>query len=462
MSRRTPGPAMGALALTGLTLSVAYVRARRRAGRAAPATPRADPDAARLVRERLDESVAGLRRRHPERSAATTFSASQKWGLRMAGVALVAAAFVDVQVTAVALTAVATTVYGATLTYRLLLLRHSLREPSVTQVTDDDARAVPDHALPPYTVLVPAYREPEVIGNLLASLRVLEYPRDRLDVKLLLEADDDLTLGALDEAALDPWVEVVRVPVAEPRTKPKACNFGLTLARGDLVTIYDAEDRPEPLQLRRAAVAFGRLGPRVACLQAKLSYYNPGQNLITKWFTVEYGTWFCQLLPGLVRAGAPLPLGGTSNHFRREVLAAVGAWDPYNVTEDADLGLRIHREGYKVGLLDSTTYEEANSDFVNWMKQRSRWYKGYLQTWLVHLRRPRQLWRDLGPSGFFGLNLFVGGTPLLALVNPVFWTIALLWFIGRPSFIVALFPGPVYYVGLASFLIGNFTMLYVN
>jgi cellulose synthase/poly-beta-1,6-N-acetylglucosamine synthase-like glycosyltransferase len=177
---------------------------------------------------------------------------------------------------------------------------------------------------------------------------------------------------------------------------------------------------------------------------------------------VEYGAWFSQFLPALVTVGAPIPLGGTSNHFRREALSAAGGWDPYNVTEDADLGIRLHRLGYRVEILDSTTYEEANSDFVNWIKQRSRWHKGYLQTWMVHMRRPRQLWRELGPSGFLGFNLFVGASPCLAVLNPVFWGLTLLWFVGKPAFIKALFPGPVLYAGLLCFVVGNFSMVYLN
>ncbi len=200
------------------------------------------------------------------------------------------------------------------------------------------------------------------------------------------------------------------VPPAEPRTKPKALNFGLTLARGDIVAVYDVEDKPDLLQLRRAAVALSRFGPEVGCLQGKLSYRNATQNIITKWFTVEYAMWFSFFLPGLASLGAPIPLGGTSNHFRRGALRALGGWDPYNVTEDCDLGIRMFREHYKIKVLESTTLEEANSDFVNWVKQRSRWYKGYLQTFLIHLRSPRRAHQEIGRKGF-SLVLFVGGTP---------------------------------------------------
>jgi len=250
------------------------------------------------------------------------------------------------------------------------------------------------------------------------------------------------------------------VPHSEPKTKPKACNYGLEGARGALVTIYDAEDRPEPLQLRRAVVAFGRLGPDVACLQAKLSYFNAEQNLLTRWFQIEYSMWFSFLLPGLVSQRGPLPLGGTSNHFRGDVLRDVGGWDAYNVTEDADLGIRLARRGYETRVLDSTTYEEANSDVINWVKQRSRWYKGYLQTWLVHIRHPLELRRGLGWRGFIGFNLFIAGTPLLSLMNPIFWALTALWFLVHPPVILALFPAWLYYLSLGVMVAGNVSLFY--
>src|SRR5262249_9500295 len=184
------------------------------------------------------------------------------------------------------------------------------------------------------------------------------------------------------------------------------------------------------------------------CLQAQLTYHNSNQNLITRFFAAEYLMWFWLFLPGLNSTNAPVPLGGTSNHMRRAVIESLGAWDPYNVTEHADLGIRLHRFGWRTAVLGSQTYEEANSDFVNWVKQRSRWYKGYLQTWLVHLRHPVRLWRELGPVGFFQFNLFVGGTPLLALLNPVFWFLTLLWFAAEARSLPTPFPPPPYFRGM--------------
>jgi cellulose synthase/poly-beta-1,6-N-acetylglucosamine synthase-like glycosyltransferase len=413
-------------------------------------------------RRRLDLSIGLLRESRPHLSADRVLSSQQRRGLLVVITLVGLGLFLSPINTTIVLVTLATIFYSAVIVNRVVLFRASLRANAVEVVSAQEARIVPDNLLPIYTVLVPAYREPEVIGDLLSSLRRLEYPADRLDVKILLEADDTETIAAARAVETASNTSIVLIPPAEPRTKPKALNYGLSLARGELVTIFDAEDLPDPLQLRRAAVALGRAPESVACVQAKLSYANTDQNIITRWFTIEYAMWFSLFLPGLVSMRAPIPLGGTSNHFRRRVLEDAGGWDPYNVTEDADLGLRLHREGRTVRVLESTTYEEANSDFVNWMKQRSRWYKGYLQTWLLHVRRPREAYRELGRRGFVQVNLFVGGTPILAIMNPVFWVLTMLWFIAHPHLIRAIFPAPVFYAALLCWGVGNFLIAYLT
>ena len=395
-----------------------------------------------------------------DQSVSSTLDARQRNVLAGSSLVVVACLLLAPIATLIGIMTLATVVYFSTVCHRAVMTRRSLRAAHVVHVTDDEARAVPDEALPVYTVLVPAYREAAVIGTLLTNLRALEYPRSRLDVKLILEADDHSTIAAA--RTLGPDLEIVLVEPGGPRTKPNALNQALQYAQGDLVTIYDAEDVPDPLQLRRAVVGFGRLPPEVACLQAQLTFHDWDENILTRWFTIEYLMWFALFLPGLSATDAPVPLGGTSNHVRREVLEAVGAWDSYNVTEDADLGVRLHRQGWRTAVLGSTTYEEPNNDFVNWMKQRSRWYKGYLQTWLVNLRHPVELWRDLGPGGFAQFNLFVGGTPLLALINPIFWLLTLLWFVGHAGIIQEIFPAPLYHVALFCWVIGNVTVLYIT
>ncbi len=364
--------------------------------------------------------------------------------------------------TVLAFNALATGLYVLAFVYGIYLVQRALAQPGMIRVGDALARALPDADLPICTILVPAYREPEVIARVIRSLESLEYPRDRLDIKILLEEDDHVTIEAARRARPEPHIELLEIPLGLPRTKPRACNYALRFARGELVTIFDVEDRPDPLQIRRAVAAFHRVDRSVVCLQAKLSYYNARQNLITRWLTVEYASWFSMLLPALAAQGLPVPLGGTSMYLKRTVLEAIGGWDAFNVTEDADLGIRLHRMGYRTAVLDSTTYEEATSDFVNWIKQRSRWYKGYMQTWLVHSRHPRRLWQELGPTGFLSFHLTIGATPLVPLINPIFWLLTLLWTVGHFPFIEILFPPWLYYPGLLCMVFGNFMIIYAN
>jgi tRNA threonylcarbamoyl adenosine modification protein YjeE len=287
--------------------------------------------------------------------------------------------------------------------------------------------AEPPGGWPLYTVLVPLYKERGVARNILVNLGKLDYPRDRLDVKFLLEADDPETLHALEAAGVPPWAEVVIVPQAQPKTKPRACNHGLMRARGDFLVIFDAEDRPDPDQLKQAIAAFAAAGDQVVCLQAQLAYHNHAQNLLTRWFAIEYNVWFRRYLGGLVRLRVPIPLGGTSNHFRTAELRDLGGWDPFNVTEDCDLGVRIYMHGHRTETLDSTTWEEANSRVGNWIRQRSRWLKGYFITHLVWSRRPLHLFRQLGPWGAAGFFMSVSLLATLAAFNLLLWSWTILY-----------------------------------
>ncbi|MFT4087515.1 MAG: glycosyltransferase [Gordonia sp. (in: high G+C Gram-positive bacteria)] len=409
----------------------------------------------------LHEAVDGLRSRFPDASAAVAFTRSQKIiGMTSAAAVIVCSLLWPIH-TAMALVGTMTLVYVVTLVDRLVIFRRGLLGGALT-VDDDRARALPDDALPTYTVLVPAYGEPEVVGDLIANMHALEYPPDKVQVLLLLEADDQPTIDAARGLDDDPMVTVVLVPPADPRTKPKACNYGLAFATGDIITIFDAEDEPDPLQLRRVAVAFAEADDDVVCVQCKLSFHNAEDNILTRWFTADYGIWFGFLLPGVMASRAPIPLGGTSNHFRRSLLDEIGSWDPHNVTEDADLGVRIAARGYRTAVLDSVTLEEANVDGINWVRQRSRWYKGYMQTWLVHMRHPVRLWRTLGGVSVYRFSLLLAGTPLIACLNMAFWMILLIWITGEPREVSELFPGPFYYLALISLLFGNSAAIYMN
>jgi cellulose synthase/poly-beta-1,6-N-acetylglucosamine synthase-like glycosyltransferase len=313
-------------------------------------------------------------------------------------------------------------------------------------------------SLPSYTVLVPLYREAAVLPFLLERLARLDYPAESLQILLLIEEDDDETRAALPE--LGAPFEVVLVPPSTPRTKPKACNIGLARARGEFVVVYDAEDRPEPDQLRKAVLAFRALPGRVVCVQAELQYWNPWTNWLTRCFSAEYATHFSLMLRGLDRYRLPIPLGGTSNHFRTDALLALGGWDPYNVTEDADLGIRIARRGWDVRMMVSVTEEEANSRLGNWIRQRSRWIKGYLQTWLVHTRHPVRLWRQLGTKRTLAFHLTMGLSTLTTLANPFFWGLTLLYLCTGTRYVQAFFPPVSLYCGAAAMVIGNFLMVY--
>lgn len=298
------------------------------------------------------------------------------------------------------------------------------------KVSEAELKALKDEDLPVYTILVPLYRESAIADKIMKRLARLDYPKDKLDVKLLLEADDDETSGALSAAGIPEYCEVIVVPDAKPKTKPRACNYGLRSAKGEFCVIYDAEDIPEPDQLKKALVVFRRDATgKLLCVQAKLNYYNSRQNWLTRFFTIEYSTNFDILLGGFHIFKLPLPLGGTSNHFRTLPLQRVGGWDPFNVTEDCDLGIRIYEYGYHTTLLDSTTWEEANSNLWNWLRQRSRWVKGFMQTHLAHFRNPLRTVKRLTLWGAAGCYLTVGGSVLMMLTNLIFWPLILFYFI---------------------------------
>lgn len=309
---------------------------------------------------------------------------------------------------------------------------------------------LPDSELPVYTVVAALYREAASVAPLMAFIDALDYPREKLDVKLVIESDDLATRAAIARLGALPHVQVIIAPEAGPRTKPKALNCALTFARGTFITVFDAEDRPEPGQLRAALDVFRNSDRDVACAQASLCIDNTADGWLPRMFTAEYAGQFDVFLQGFSQFRMPLPLGGSSNHFRTSVLREVGGWDPYNVTEDADLGFRLARHGYRSVMFPSTTYEEAPARFGAWLRQRSRWMKGWMQTWSVHMRSPVRLWRESGPSGFFTLNILVGGNVLTALAHPLL--------LGEFAFRIA---ASALDNGAASFLAKPFIELYI-
>ncbi len=285
--------------------------------------------------------------------------------------------------------------------------------------------------LPKVSILVPLFRETEIAHALVARLCRLTYPKCLLDVVLVLEEKDDLTRQTLAAIDLPPWIRPVVVPDGTPRTKPRAMNYALDFCEGDIIGIYDAEDAPDPDQITMVARRFQQVPPEVVCLQGVLDYYNPRQNWLARCFTIEYATWFRVMLPGMARLGFAIPLGGTTLFFRREVLEELGGWDAHNVTEDADLGFRLARHGYRTEMIPTVTEEEANCRPWPWIKQRSRWLKGYMTTYLVHMRRPMQLHRQLGNWKFWGFQAHFVSALSQFFLAPVLWSFWLV-FLGVP------------------------------
>jgi cellulose synthase/poly-beta-1,6-N-acetylglucosamine synthase-like glycosyltransferase len=324
---------------------------------------------------------------------------------------------------------------GATLTslmlvasvvfFAMVLVRLAAAARFAPVALPTDIERMDDRDLPVYTVIVPLYRERRVFERLIRALTALDYPAVKLDIKLVIEADDVEMRATLGERRLPGSFEVLVAPPGLPRTKPRALNVALPLARGEFTVVYDAEDVPDPLQLRHAVAAFAAARADVACLQARLVIDNTDDNWLTRFFTIEYATLFDVINPGLAAADLPIPLGGTSNHFRTAVLQELHGWDAWNVTEDADLGLRLALAGYRVSDLPSSTREEAPVTFPLWMRQRTRWMKGFMQVIVSHSRHPVDGVRRLGPLRFFAAVTMTLGTVATALGYPLFIAVSI-------------------------------------
>lgn len=370
--------------------------------------------------------------------------------------------------TLIAFIGLVTALYLAIGAYKVWLLIRGERGLASAAVDSQPAAA---DDLPVYTVLVPLHREGRILPVLVDRLKLIDYPPERLEILLLIELDDEETQSAARNCPLPFHIRPLILPPGQPRTKPRALNIGLHEAQGEYIVVYDAEDRPERDQLRKAVAAFRALPANVVCVQGRLNFYNRYQSLLTRMFAVEYAVLFDQLLPGLThagltRSGAFVPLGGTSNHFRVDILRQIGGWDPFNVTEDCDLGVRLGRRGLRVAMLDSMTAEEAVTQVKPWITQRSRWIKGYLQTYLVHMRHPLLLWKQLGPRGFIDFQMLVGASSVVLLLNPLMWLLTAIYVASKGTYvgnaIETLFPAALYYPALLSLLAGNFILFYGN
>ncbi len=412
--------------------------------------------------ELIDQSINGLFYRNSKESAYSVFTKTQVVALALLAYSALAWLYFDAKSFLISLFAFCQLAFFISVTFKLVISLAGARWEQFQFISPEEVAELDDNELPVYTVLVPVYKEPEVINILINSLKKIDYPQGKLDILLLLEEEDSITFEAAKKAQPPGNWRFIRIPNALPKTKPKACNYGVFFSRGTFLTIYDAEDIPEPDQLKKAIIGFRKYGESYVCLQAALNYFNAGENIITRLFTLEYSYWFDYLLPGLDRFQLPIPLGGTSNHFRTDILKQLGSWDPYNVTEDADLGIRACANGYRVGVINSTTYEEANTRYGNWLRQRSRWIKGYMQTFLVYNRRPLHMLRTIGLMNWLSFQLFIGGTPLLFLMTPLVWGLFIFWLLTHSTALDPFMPPFVLYIGLYNLLIGNFMGIYLN
>ncbi|WP_412709435.1 glycosyltransferase family 2 protein [Atrimonas thermophila] len=411
----------------------------------------------------LHEATAGLLFRSPQESASRVFTPLQ-WLVGVASlVAFLWGLIFFTLPTLSVLLSIINLAYFANVLFKFVISLWGARIEKESITFEGDFKDLRENELPVYTILLPLHREPlSVIKQLVEGIRQLDYPPEKLDVLFLIEENDRETLENCKKSHPPYNVRFILVPEGAPKTKPRACNFGLFFARGELLTIYDAEDVPEPDQLKKAVAAFRNAPPEFVCLQAALNFYNRNQNLLTRLFTLEYSYWFDYLLPGLFVLRLPIPLGGTSNHFKTQALLELGGWDPFNVTEDADLGMRASYRGYRVGIINSTTFEEANSKLRNWIRQRSRWLKGYLQTFLVHNRRPLRVLRSSGFSGWLTLQLFIGGTPLGQAASVPLWLLFVFWLFTKRAFGFSFLPDFIMVIGLLNLLLGNFLGIYLS
>ena len=406
-------------------------------------------------------AIRKLAEQAPSHSASTVFTQSQ---------IVVAVAIISVILLLMALSPMETLI-GVNLVVAAALLMTTVMRLGLAwvgsnrhidvKVTDHQVKLVNDDELPVYTILMPMYKEEAILPFLAQAMRNLDYPLSKLDIKLVLEQDDNGTIEAAKRLGLESFFEIIRVPTSFPKTKPKACNYALNFARGKFLTIYDGEDQPEPDQLKKVIVAFQNSAENVVCIQARLNYFNSEENWLTRMFTLEYSLWFDFFLPALEALRIPIPLGGTSNHFRSDLLLQFNGWDPYNVAEDADLGVRFTQCGYRVGVVNSTTFEEANNHVPNWIRQRSRWIKGYMQAYLVHMRTPFALYKSVGGVGFWGFQFFFLGSFFSYLVAPFLYGTFLIWVAGGAAFLDPFFTPAVLAMSLFNLTIGNGYLIYI-
>jgi glycosyltransferase XagB len=375
----------------------------------------------------IDEARQRLTRRWPYAAAQLDLTRPVRIAFGIALVLLVTAVVIAPFAAQAVLLPIALCLLAAPAGIRIAAMLHRPR-PQPPPDERDDA------GLPVYSVLIPLRDEAHMVPQLVAAMRAIDYPPEKLDIKFVVEDRSPATLEAVARYLADPRFSLICVPDALPRTKPKALDFALPLCRGELVVVFDAEDTPHPDQLRQVALRF-RNGPDLQCIQAELYIDNAAENRLTALFAGEYAGIFRVLLPAFADWGWPMPLGGTSNHFRTATLRAMGGWDAFNVTEDADLGVRLARLRYRCQTIALPTLEEAPIGFAAWIGQRTRWMKGWMQTFIVHNRKPAKLLADMGPWNMLAFEITVLGMIVAPFLHAAFiLTLLVRLGLGMPAF----------------------------
>ncbi|NBD73544.1 glycosyltransferase [Patescibacteria group bacterium] len=361
----------------------------------------------------------------------------------------------------VSLTGLVALFYASFLLFKFVIVLKALQFPLI-DFSRQEIAALSEAELPTYTILVPLLKEAEVAEQIIAALSSIDYPADKIDLLITLEEHDTETRDALLAAGLPDHWRIVTLPDTTPKAKPKSLNVAFKEARGEYLVIYDAEIIPDSDQLKKAVLAF-RHHPDIAVMQTRLDHYNTHQSLLTRLFTTEFTFHYDLFLPGLQAYHLPIPLSGHSVHYRTEALREVGAWDSYNVAEDCELGMRLYRHRYTTGMMNSLSREEAAGDLMGWIKQRTRWMKGFIQTSVVHLRYPLALKDELGSwRMFLGFLVLVPGTVLINLLNFGSWFILIAWFATGAGVIQEMYPAPVLYLSGFFAIVGGFAFLYLN
>jgi cellulose synthase/poly-beta-1,6-N-acetylglucosamine synthase-like glycosyltransferase len=357
-------------------------------------------------------------------------------------------------------------IYGAALAFKIIAVATGIirGECSMTTISDSEVEATP-HESPlyrPCTVLIPLYREAEVISQIKKAMTSLDYPEDRLEFLITLEEYDHETREEILKNNLPKNFRIITLPDVRPKTKPKALNVAFGEVKGEYTVIFDAEIIPDRYQLKKAALAFAKRKD-IAAFQSRLDHYNAETNIITGLFNAEFASYYDMFLPGLAVLGVPFPLSGHSTYFRTDALKAIGGWDPYNVTEDVDIAIRLARHGYKTGVLNAFSQEEATTTIWTWIMQRTRWMKGFLQTSLVHMRNPFIFVREIGGLWkFVAFLLLVPGSTMLNLLNLFYISLTMVWLLFHPPIIQSFFTTPILYLTYSTTIIGVTLSVFLN